>query len=180
MLSTELGSTGNRTASQKKEAAEQAGELIKSFSPHDIICFTDGACFGNPGPCGAGAYLKFPDGEAKKSAALRQASNNVGRLYAVVMAMVLIMESKTQGRRLPPEAKIQVLTDSKYTKEMLALQHNASANVELIASVQGKLAEVCKYNQVFIHWVGGHTGKTGNEQADQLITQGAKNSKAKR
>ena len=151
---------------------------MKGFAPHDIVCFTDGACIGNPGPCGAGAYVKFPDGETKRSVALGSGTNNIAELYAVGLAMDLLREAKEQGRRLPSEAKVHVLTDSNYTKGMLALDHNARSNHELIATVKSKIAKVCQHNPVFIHWIGAHSNIAGNEQADQLAMQGAKNSQA--
>jgi ribonuclease HI len=152
-----LGSAGNRTTAQKEKAAEQAKELIEGFAPCDTVCFTDGACINNPGPCGSGAYVKFPDGEAKRSVALGHGSNNIGELYAVGLAMDLIMEARGKGRLLPPEAKIHVLTDSRYAKGMLVLNYKAKSNQELIAAVKGKLAEVCEHNPVFVHWVAGHS-----------------------
>ena len=92
--------------------------------------------------------------------------------------MDLILEARTQGNCFPPDAKIQVLTDSEYTKGVLVLDWRAKANKKLIISVQAKIAEVSKQNPVIVHWVAGHSDIAGNEQADQLATQGARNSKA--
>ena len=176
-LSTGLGNTGNRTSTQKEMAAEKASELIKGFAPHDTVCFTDGACLKNPGPCGAGAYVKFPDGEVKQSAALGSGTNNIGELYAIGMAMDLILEARAQGKQLHHEAKVHVLTDSNYAKGMLALEYKAKTNQQLIEAVKGKIAKVCRNNPVFIHWVAGHSKISGNELADKLAMQGALNSK---
>ena len=174
MPSSGFGNAGTRTT---EKAAQHASELLKGFAPHDVVCFTDGSCTGNPGPCGAGTYVKFPEGEVLRSAALgKNGTNNIGELYAVGMAMDLVLEAREQGRRLPPAAKIHVLTDSNYTKGMLALGFNARQNQALIKSVKGK--RVCEHNTVFIHRVAAHSGIAGNEQADKLALQGSRNSEA--
>lgn len=159
-------------------AAELAGELIKGFGPKDIVCFTDGACSPNPGPSGAAAYVKFPSAEAKRSATLGSRTNNIGKLYAIGMAMDLVMEAKAQGRVIPAQASIHVLTDSKFAKGMLALGHTVNKNPELVALMKDKLAQVCEQHTVFIHWIAGHSKIAGNELADQLANEGVKNSKA--
>ena len=38
------GKAGTRTEHQKKLVKEQYAELWRSFTPNEIICFTDGAC----------------------------------------------------------------------------------------------------------------------------------------
>lgn len=182
--STGLGRAGSRTADQQIMALHEAHELIKTFAPIDVVCFTDGACSGNPGPCGAGAWLKFPalgDEEEtviERSAALGLGTNNVGEVYAVGLAMDLIMEAKAAGTKVHEHAKIHILTDSKYTKGMLALGYKANANLALIEDVKDKLGTVCDHHPVFIHWVAGHSSIKGNEVADQLAGKGRAHSEA--
>lgn len=121
-------------------------------------------------------YVKFPDGEAKKSAALgMEGTNNIGELHAIGMAMDLILEAKEQPI---PEATNQVLTDSTYVKGVLSLGYKAKKNTELVTLVKSKIDAVCKHNPVTIHWVAGHSNVYGNEQADRLANHGVKNSEA--
>ena len=79
------GSAGKRTQAQAAAARESAARLLQSFDPTSAVCFTDGACKGNPGPAGAGAVAKFPDGSVQERfEALGVATNNVGELSAIV------------------------------------------------------------------------------------------------
>ncbi len=83
-----FGSAGTRTKEQAAGALAAAGDLVASFAPDAILCFTDGACQGNPGPCGAGAVVKLPDGRhLERSKALGIGTNNVGELSAVGLAL---------------------------------------------------------------------------------------------
>ena len=63
-------------------------ELMKRFGPHDIACFTDGTCIGNPEPYGGGANVKFPDGETRQNVTLGLGTNNIAELYAVGLLSV--------------------------------------------------------------------------------------------
>ena len=38
-------------------------ELIAGLPAEAAVCFTDGACKGNPGPAGAGCVVRLPDGQ---------------------------------------------------------------------------------------------------------------------
>jgi hypothetical protein len=55
-----FGSAGKRSKKQKENALAGHKELLASFGRNDIICYTDGSCLGNPGPCGSGAAIFFP------------------------------------------------------------------------------------------------------------------------
>lgn len=48
-----------RTKKVKKDF--DVKELISTFHPESIICWTDGACKGNPGPGGSGCYIELPE-----------------------------------------------------------------------------------------------------------------------
>lgn len=167
--SSGFGSAGTRTKAQAAGALAAAGDLVASFAPEAVLAFTDGACQGNPGPCGAGAVVKLPDGRhLERSKALGIGTNNVGELSAVGLALDLLDEA-----RVPADTAIEILTDSKYTNGVLALGWKAKANAPLIAALRGRLAE----RRVRIHWVAGHVGIPENERADELANEGVEDSK---
>ena len=57
-----------------------------------VLIYTDGACSGNPGPGGWGAILMY--GEVKKeiSGALKDTTNNIMEITAVLEALKLLKE----------------------------------------------------------------------------------------
>lgn len=160
-----LGSAGKRTKAQAAKAVEVARELIDGLGEDVAIAYTDGACRGNPGPAGSGVRLELPDGRtAEASRSLGRATNNVGELTAVGIALELLDEAG-----LPADAPVAVLTDSKYVNGVLVLGWKAKANAELIRDLRAGLKA---RPGVKLHWVAGHVGVAGNERADALANRG--------
>lgn len=156
-----FGKAGTRTRAQAAMAAEAARELIEGLSASTVVCYTDGACKGNPGPAGSGAVVLFPDGRrAEACKSLGRATNNVGELTAIWLALHLLEESGID--RTSPVA---VMTDSQYCNGVLVLGWKAKANKEIIATVRTKLAV---WPNLKVHWIAGHVGIEGNELADTL------------
>ncbi len=162
-----FGSAGTRTAAQASAAKESAKDLLASLPDDAAVCFTDGACKGNPGPAGAGCVVKLPDGSRHEAyKALGQATNNVGELTAIGMAIDILDDQGFDG-------PVHVLTDSKYSKGVLVDGWKAKANQALIKTVKSKLS---RYD-VTVHWIAGHVGIAENERADALANQGVDESR---
>jgi len=160
-----FGSAGTRTAGQAAAAKQDARTRIDALPETTHIVFTDGACQGNPGPAGAGAVVKLADGRVlEDSRALGIATNNVGELTAVDMALDLL-----EGAGVAKEAEIALFTDSKYTLGVLTQGWKAKANRELILGLRERLASWPNFE---IQWVAGHVGLPENERADALAVQG--------
>lgn len=164
-----FGSAGSRTEAQSAAALAHAEDLIASFRPDVAVAYTDGACTGNPGPAGAGAVVQLPGGETlERHAALGRATNNVGELTAIDLALDLLDEAGW-----PEDGRVELLTDSKYSHGVLVLGWKAKANRELILGLRKRL----EGRRVRIHWVAGHTGLDGNERADALARRGVEESR---
>ena len=58
-----LGSSKSRTTEQGRLSGDLLRDNIGSCSTDTTVCFTDGSCLGNPGPCGAGACIFLPGAE---------------------------------------------------------------------------------------------------------------------
>lgn len=167
-----LGRAGSRTAAQEARAREAAAELLASFPAGTVVCFTDGACSGNPGPTGSGAVVRLPDGQVlERYAALGQATNNVGELTAIALALDLIDEAD-----LPADVPVEILSDSRYAVNVLVHGWKARTNRELVAELKARLAR----RAARIHWVAGHAGIRENERADELARLGAEESRHRR
>ena len=50
-----------RTNGQQEEGKAMVLYMVNEVSA--LVCFTDGSCLPNPGPCGAGAVIYQPDGQ---------------------------------------------------------------------------------------------------------------------
>jgi ribonuclease HI len=157
--SSGLGSAKTRTASQRVRAVQVAKDLVEGFPSESIVFFTDGSCRGNPGPAGSGVVMRLPSGEIRtRSEYLGTGTNNVAELTAISIAMDMLEDTVEEG-------PVQILTDSKYSHGVLALNWKAKANAELIKSIRRQLRE---HGNVHLHWVAGHAGIPENEQADEL------------
>ena len=136
-----------------------------------VTIYTDGACKGNPGPGGWGAWLRWGEHEKELFGGEPNTTNNRMELTAVIESLALLK------RRTP----VAVYTDSEYVKNGITTWiHNWKRrgwrtadnkpvkNDDLWKRLDGLVAE----HEVQWHWVRGHTGDPGNERADQLANRG--------
>ena len=155
-----FGSSHTRTTEQKSAAQKDVRKFLESLSADTIRCFTDGSCIGNPGPCGTGVYIQFPDKEIKHHRYLGKGTNNKAELSAVLDAMTLLATEK-----IDPNTPVVVCTDSQYVVGILTKNWKAKANKEIIFPLR---AEVKKWNDITIRWVAGHADIPENDEADRL------------
>jgi len=125
-----------------------------------ILAFTDGACFGNPGPAAAAAVIAgMNDGDDETleiSEYLGEATNNIAELTAILRVLEAV-----DDRSKP----LHIYTDSSYSIGVLGRGWKAKANRELIVKIRELLAE---FDDVTLHKVKGHAGHTLNERVDAL------------
>ena len=144
-------------------------------SPPDQVVeiFTDGACSPNPGPGGWGALLRFGS-QAKELHGGEPATTN-NRME--IMAAVRALEHLTRA------SQVHVYTDSVYvrsgiTQWVLKWKRNGwqTSDKKPVknADLWRRLDEAAGRHDVQWFWVKGHAGHPGNERADQLATQGAR------
>eukprot|EP01084_Bolivina_argentea_P009337 17453_1 len=183
------GKAGTRTEHQKKLVKESFDELFASFGDNEIICFTDGACKGNPGPAGSGMVVLFgkKNGNTiEKSLALGKYTNNISELYAIGLSVHIVQHHPSsdawiRNLRAMNDDKplmIRILSDSRYSIGVLSEGWKAKKNVQLIDWIRREVSKLSgdKFVVTF-HWVGGHSGIEYNERADQLANQGVEGAK---
>ncbi|MEY4753308.1 MAG: hypothetical protein RJA44_983 [Pseudomonadota bacterium] len=136
-----------------------------------VTIYTDGACKGNPGPGGWGAWLRSGAHEKELWGGERGTTNNRMELTAVIEALASLKRS----------CDIVLYTDSAYVKNGITTWiHNWKRrgwrtadnkpvkNVELWQRLEG----LSRLHHVDWRWVKGHAGDPGNERADQLANRG--------
>jgi ribonuclease HI len=132
---------------------------LKPPEPGIVEVYTDGACSGNPGPCGYGAVLRRGDDYEEISQYLGQGTNNIGELMAIRVALEHI-DDKSRPVRL--------FTDSTYCIGVLTQGWKAKANQELIAEIRTLMS---KFKDLRLIKVKGHSGHPLNDRADHLATR---------
>lgn len=147
--------------------------LEKTTSACRVMIYTDGACFGNPGPGGYGAVLVFGDKRRELSGGRRETTNNRMELLAVVEALAALTK--------PCEA--EVVTDSKYVcdaieKKWLAGWQKKGWKTATKTPVKNQdlwrlLIPLLDSHKVKFTWVRGHSGHNENERCDVLAKAAA-------
>jgi ribonuclease HI len=139
---------------------------------HPITIYTDGACKGNPGPGGWGAWLRSGAHEKELWGGERLTTNNRMELTAVIEAL---------GALRKP-SRVAVYTDSAYVKNGITQWIHGwkqrgwrTADKQPVKNIElwQKLDALAEQHRVSWHWVKGHAGDPGNERADQLANRGA-------
>ena len=160
-----FGKAGTRTAAQAAMAADEARKQIAALEGKAIIAFSDGACRGNPGPAGSGAYVQLPNGHAwEASLHLGRATNNVAELTAIDLVLDVLEDAGVGA-----DADVVVFSDSSYANGVLVKNWKAKANQALIAELRDRLQT---WPNLRLTWIAGHVGVDGNERADELANRG--------
>ena len=137
-----------------------------------ITIYTDGACKGNPGPGGWGAWLRSSAGHERELCGGEPlTTNNRMELTAVIEALAALKR----------RSHVAIHTDSQYVRQgitnwihnwkqrgWLTADRKPVKNVDLWQ----RLDALAAAHHVQWHWVKGHAGDPGNEHADALANRG--------
>lgn len=142
------------------------------MSETKITIYTDGACKGNPGPGGWGAWLRWGTHEKELWGGEPLTTNNRMELTAVIEALSALKRA----------SRIELHTDSQYVRQgitawihqwkqrgWLTADRKPVKNVDLWQ----RLDALAAAHEVQWRWVKGHAGDPGNERADALANRGA-------
>ncbi|MDG0979524.1 MAG: ribonuclease HI [Halieaceae bacterium] len=136
-----------------------------------VVIYTDGACKGNPGIGGWGAWLRAGEHEKELCGGEHETTNNRMELTATIKAL--------QTLNVP--CSVDLYTDSVYVRDGVTKWiSNWKRNNWRTASKQPvknkdlwqALDQAIGEHEVNWHWVKGHSGNEGNERADQLANKG--------
>ena len=136
-----------------------------------VLIYTDGACKGNPGPGGWGAWLRCGEHEKELFGGEASTTNNRMELTAVIEALASLKRPST----------VAVYTDSAYVRNGITewitnwkRRGWRTADGKPVKNIDlwRRLDELAAQHQVQWHWVRGHSGDPGNERADALANRG--------
>ncbi len=136
-----------------------------------VVIYTDGACKGNPGPGGWGAWLRWGEHEKEMFGGEPLTTNNRMELTAVIEALAVLKRSTA----------VAVYTDSEYVKNGITTWikgwknrgwRTADGKPVKNQELWQRLDALVAQHKVSWHWVRGHTGDPGNERADELANRG--------
>ena len=137
-----------------------------------VTVYTDGACKGNPGPGGWGAWLSTGGHEKELFGGEALTTNNRMELTAVIEALASLKRS----------CDVTIYTDSEYVRKgitewihgwKLRGWKTAARQPVKNADLWQRLDALRNLHQVDWRWVKGHAGDPGNERADALANRGA-------
>lgn len=136
-----------------------------------VEIFTDGACKGNPGPGGWGAYIRYGDQHKELFGGEANTTNNRMEMLAAIEAL----------RCLKRSCSVRITTDSQYlrkgiTEWLSGWKRNgwktAAKQPVKNADLWKALDEEVVRHEIEWCWVKGHSGHTENELADALANRG--------
>lgn len=136
-----------------------------------VHIYTDGACKGNPGPGGWGAFLTLEGVEKELFGGEADTTNNRMELMAAIKGL----------QALTRPCEVILTTDSQYVmKGINEWMDNwkkrgwRTAKKEPVKNVDlwKLLDQAIQGHAIEWVWVRGHTGDPGNERADNLANRG--------
>ena len=152
--------------------ATRASVIDRKNNLNEVQIYTDGACKGNPGPGGWGAWLKSGDTEKEIFGGELVTTNNRMELTAVIEGLTALKRP----------CKVVLYLDSQYVRQGITewvrgwkakgwrtSTKQPVKNVELWQ----KLDELVEKggHDIDWRWVKGHSGDPGNERADALANK---------
>jgi ribonuclease HI len=148
-----------------------SAEPAATIARPEVVIYTDGACKGNPGRGGWGAWLQSGGHEKELFGGEAMTTNNRMELTAVIEALAVLKRTSS----------VIVYTDSQYVRQGITewiqnwkrrgwktADHKPVKNADLWQRLDAQQA----LHHVQWRWVKGHAGDPGNERADALANRG--------
>lgn len=136
-----------------------------------IEIFTDGACRGNPGPGGWGAFMRAGKHQKEIYGGELETTNNRMELTAAIEALTALKNASV----------VSLTTDSQYVRRGITewmtgwkakgWKNSAKQPVKNVDLWQLLDAQNQRHKVTWL-WVKGHSGHPENELADQLANRG--------
>ena len=140
-----------------------------------VIIYTDGACSENPGPGGWAAVLMYKENKKEISGAIKNTTNNIMELTAVVEAL----------KTLKFPCKVDLYSDSSYVinafekKWIFGWMKNnwKTSSKEPVKNkeIWQELYDLTKVHKVNFIKVKGHSDNIWNNRCDELAREAIKN-----
>ncbi len=136
-----------------------------------VVIYADGACKGNPGPGGWGAWISMGDHSKELCGGELITTNNRMELMAVIRAL----------QALKRACDVKVYTDSVYVQKGMTEWIDSwkkrgwrTADKKPVKNddLWQELDAIAQQHTIEWLWVKGHAGDAGNERADALANQG--------
>jgi ribonuclease HI len=136
-----------------------------------IVIHADGACKGNPGPGGWGAWLSHQGRERELLGGEPMTTNNRMELTAVIRALEALKRA----------CEVKVYTDSVYVQKGITewihgwkARNWRTSDKKPVKNedLWRELDTLAQLHRIEWHWVKGHAGHAGNERADALANRG--------
>ena len=149
----------------------EASPTALPISRPQVTIYTDGACKGNPGPGGWGAWLSSGGHDKELFGGERETTNNRMELTAPIEALASLKRS----------CDVVIYLDSEYVRKgitewIINWQRRgwktADGKPVKNADLWQRLDALRKLHRVEWRWVKGHAGDPGNERADMLANKG--------
>ena len=136
-----------------------------------VEIYADGACKGNPGPGGWGAWLSYKGVEKSLCGGEPDTTNNRMEMTAVIRAL----------ESLNRNSNVKIYTDSVYVQKGMTewikgwkARNWRTADKKPVKNedLWKVLDALAQLHQIEWVWVKGHAGNVGNERADALANEG--------
>jgi ribonuclease HI len=144
----------------------------------EITIYTDGACFGNPGPGGYAAVLKSGSLVKEISGGFRLTTNNRMEILAVIQALKALKDTSNYNITLFTDSRLVVnAINSTWIEKWKKNNWKRNAKDPVLnPDLWAELDSLWKEHNIKIEWVEGHAGNPGNERCDVLSKNAAKDS----
>lgn len=123
-----------------------------------IEVYTDGAASGDPGPSGAGIYIKRGKDAFEYSVPLGNLSNHEAEFWAIIKALEIC-------RKTFPEEILSFRSDSKLAVDVI--ERNFTKNKKFLPLLEKIEQEKAAFPLFFIKWIP----EKQNKNADRLSRQ---------
>ena len=138
-----------------------------------VMLFTDGSCFGNPGPGGWACLLRCGSVEGELTGAEADTTNNRMELQAVIAGLAALTEP----------CDVRVVTDSQYVQRGMtrylvrwatAEWRNSRGEPVANQDLWEALVRESSRHEVTWTWVRGHGASAEQNRCDQLAQSAAR------